>query len=87
MHDELLRLWERTRQTIIFITHDLEEAIALSDRVIVMSARPGRVRLDQEIPLGRPRNVVQLRRSPEFGDLFSTLWSTLEQEFRAGGDV
>jgi NitT/TauT family transport system ATP-binding protein len=87
MHDELLRLWERTRQTIIFITHDLEEAILLSDRVIVMSARPGMVRLDQEIALGRPRDVVQLRRSPQFGELFGLLWETLEKEFRAGGDV
>lgn len=87
MHDELLRIWSRTRQTIIFITHDLEEAIALADRVLMMSARPGRVRLEQEVPLGRPRDVVGLRRTREFGELFETLWRTLEKEFRSGVDV
>lgn len=87
MHDELLRIWERTRQTIIFITHDLEEAISLADRVAVMSARPGHIRFIQDIPLGRPRDIVRLRRTPEFGELFEKLWTTLEKEFRAGEDM
>jgi len=87
LQDELLSIWTRTRQTIIFVTHDLEEAIALADRVLVMSARPGRVRLSQEIGLGRPRNIIHLRRTPEFGALFELLWQTLEQEFRAGKEA
>lgn len=87
LQGELLRIWERTRQTIVFVTHDLEEAIGLADTVVVMSARPGRARLSQPIPFGRPRDIIQLRRTQEFGNLFEQLWRTLEQEFRAGTEV
>jgi NitT/TauT family transport system ATP-binding protein len=82
MQDELLRIWERTHSTIVFVTHDLEEAIALSDRVIVFTGRPGRPKLDRAVALPRPRNVYEVRFTPEFTELHKELWRSLEDEVR-----
>ncbi len=57
MHASLLEIWEKTRQTIVFVTHDLMEAITLSDRVVIMSARPGRVKATYPIRIPRPRGA------------------------------
>jgi NitT/TauT family transport system ATP-binding protein len=65
---ELLRIWERERQTVLFVTHSIAEAIFLSDRVLVMSPRPGRILQDVRIELGRPRGLKEARGSREFGD-------------------
>ncbi|MGH6991234.1 MAG: ABC transporter ATP-binding protein, partial [Stellaceae bacterium] len=72
---ELLTLWEGERKTVVFVTHDLEEAIALSDRVIVLSRRPGRVKADIRVDLPRPRDPVQIRFEQAFQDIHKQLWS------------
>jgi len=72
---ELMSLWESERKTVVFVTHDLEEAIALSDRVIVMSRRPGRIKGDISIGLKRPRDPVQIRFEPAFQEIHKQLWS------------
>lgn len=72
---ELLTLWEGERKTVVFVTHDLEEAIALSDRVIVLSRRPGRVKADIRVDLPRPRDPVQIRFERAFQDIHKQLWS------------
>jgi NitT/TauT family transport system ATP-binding protein len=80
MENELLDLWAETRNTVLFVTHDLEEAIALSDEVIVMTASPGRVKARYEIPLPRPRNVVEIRFRDEFTRLYEQIWKDLRDE-------
>ncbi|MCJ7512381.1 MAG: ABC transporter ATP-binding protein, partial [Anaerolineales bacterium] len=76
MQDWLLGLWERLRQTILFITHDVDEAVYLGDRVLVLSARPGRVVGDVPVPLPRPRRQSMVAR-PAFGELVAELLHTL----------
>lgn len=79
LEDVLLQLWASMQRTVIFITHDLAEAVVLSDRVIVMSSRPGRVIADIPIPLKRPRSVSALQRDPEYHELYAKVWSRLEE--------
>jgi NitT/TauT family transport system ATP-binding protein len=83
LQDELLRIWERTRKTILFVTHDLAEAIVLAQRVIVMSKRPGRVTRVYDIALPTPRDPLELRGTRAFAELEATIWSSLRDEFRA----
>lgn len=78
MHAELLKLWEQTGSTIIFVTHDLQEAITLADRVVVMSKRPGKPKLIVDIDLPRPRDVIDVQSNPAFGAYFKQLWSALD---------
>lgn len=84
MHKLLLELWEAERQTVVFITHDLGEAITLSDRIIVLSARPGRIKEIFHVDLPRPRDALSLRESPEYSALFSRIWHSLGEEFSKG---
>jgi NitT/TauT family transport system ATP-binding protein len=81
---ELLRIWSQLRSTVVFVTHDLEEAILLADRVIVMTARPGRVRLERRIDFPRPRALEDLRLTPAFRQVYGELWSLLRPEIAAG---
>ena len=81
---ELLRIWERRRTTILFVTHDLAEAIALGQRLVVMSRRPGRVKRVYAIPLPAPRDPFELRASAEFARLETEIWADLRDEFRSG---
>jgi NitT/TauT family transport system ATP-binding protein len=76
----ILDLWEKRQTSVIFITHDLTEAIALSDRVAVMTGRPGRIRTTVDIPLGRPRDVYNITDVPNFKALRHELWHLLEPE-------
>ena len=78
MHSELLKLWEQTGSTFVFVTHDLQEAITLRDRVVVMSKRPGRPKLVVDIDLPRPRDVIDVQSDPAFGAYFKQLWSALD---------
>jgi NitT/TauT family transport system ATP-binding protein len=78
LEDLLLELWSSERRTVVFITHDLAEAVALSDRVFVMSARPGRIVADVRIDLERPRSVRALQKSAAFHDIYAHVWEQLE---------
>ncbi|HEY2872158.1 MAG TPA: ABC transporter ATP-binding protein [Reyranella sp.] len=78
LEDVLMDLCSASAKTVVFVTHDLAEAVALSDRVIVMSARPGRIVADVAIDLPRPRSVRALQSDPRFHALYSKLWTLLE---------
>ena len=80
MENDLLGLWSEHSKTVVFITHDLEEAIALSDRVVVMTASPGRLKAAYDVDLPRPRNVTEIRFQPEFGRIYERLWADLRDE-------
>src|SRR3954453_2467759 len=80
MSNELLTLWEQSRPSVIFVTHDLEEAIALADRVVVMTAGPGTVKDVYEIDLPRPRKVPEIRFDARFIELYEEIWNTLRDE-------
>ncbi|MEA2801408.1 MAG: sulfonate transport system ATP-binding protein [Rhodospirillaceae bacterium] len=84
MHSVLLDLWEHTRQTVLFVTHDLGEALTLADRIILMSARPGRVKQDFRVDFPRPRDAVALRETRQYAELFSRIWHSLGEEFVKG---
>jgi NitT/TauT family transport system ATP-binding protein len=74
---ELMSLWERTRKTVVFITHGIEEAVTLADRVIVLSAHPGTVRAIVPIDFPRPRDAIALRGDPKFGEYVVRIWDLL----------
>jgi NitT/TauT family transport system ATP-binding protein len=81
MENELLRIWEETSASVFFITHDLEEAIALSDRVIVITAGPGAtIKGDYRIDLPRPRNVAEISFDPDFMRIHKQIWEDLKDE-------
>lgn len=77
MAGELLVLWERSRKTVVFITHGIEEALSLADRVVVLSAQPGTVKAILPIPFPRPRDPVHLRGEPAFGERVVRIWDLL----------
>jgi NitT/TauT family transport system ATP-binding protein len=87
MQDEVLKIWARTKQTVVFVTHDLAEAVILADRVAVMSSRPGRIKVVEEIPLRRPRDVFHGRYTPEFAAVYNKLWDALEQDIKKGTEI
>jgi NitT/TauT family transport system ATP-binding protein len=80
MQDELLRLWSGSGAAVIFVTHDLDEAIALSDKVVVLTSSPATVKDVFEIPLERPRKVEDLRLTEEFRKLYADIWESLRSE-------
>ena len=86
LQDELLRLFEETRKTILFVTHSIDEALTLGDRIIVMSSAPGRVLTTIDVPFPRPRRVIDLRRDPEYGRHVARIWDLLgvDRERHAG---
>ena len=85
MHSVLLGLWERQRQTVLFVTHDLGEALTLADRIILMSARPGRVKQDFKVDFPRPRDAVTLRETPAVRRaVLAQVWHSLGEEFAKG---
>ena len=85
LEEEFLRIWERDRKTVIFVTHDLFEAIAMADRVAVFSARPGRIKSLVALDLPRPRSVTAGRFGPRFQDLYDRLWDDLRYDVVAAG--
>ncbi len=85
MENELLQLWEADKKSVLFITHDLEEAISLSDRVIVLSAGPATHPIGEfVINLPRPRDVAEIRMTPRFLELHEQIWSAMKEEVRKG---
>ena len=79
MQSELLKIWTEAKKTVLFITHQINEAVYLADRVVVMSARPGRVKGVFQIPFERPRKL-NLKRDPRFLELEDSIWKLIEEE-------
>jgi NitT/TauT family transport system ATP-binding protein len=79
MQEELTRLWERTRKTIIFVTHDIEEAVYLGDRVVVLTARPARIKEEVTVRLGRPRDIT-VKKSVECLEYRNHVWDLIRSE-------
>ena len=79
MQAELLKIWSQDRKTVLFITHQINEAVYLADRVAVMSARPGRLKGIFKIPFGRPR-TLSLKRDPQFLEIEDSIWQLIEEE-------
>ena len=77
---ELVRIWEETGKTVVYITHSIDEALLLGDRTVVMTAQPGRIKKAIDIPFQHPRNVMELSATPEFGALKLAIWRILEDE-------
>jgi NitT/TauT family transport system ATP-binding protein len=88
MQEELLSIWAASPKTVMFVTHSIDEAIVLSDRVVVMEAKPGRIIDDIRIPFERPRSAAEIRTDPRFAELRQRMWGLLRHEDRpvaAGG--
>ena len=82
MQEELLRIWKEHQKTVVYITHDIQEAILLGDRVVVMTGRPGKIRADIPIKISRPRNVKDTDR-PEIVDIHWKVWKMIEDDVRS----
>lgn len=80
LQSQLLRLWQEERKTILFVTHDLTEAITLADRVALMSARPGRIKSLNPVPIPRPRDVYHMHHAAGYQELYDKLWEELREE-------
>ncbi|MBI2371988.1 MAG: ABC transporter ATP-binding protein [Deltaproteobacteria bacterium] len=85
MQNELLKVLDLSiRKTLVFVTHDLGEAVALGDRVVVFTGRPGRIKAIEKVPLPRPRDVFKVRFSREYEEVYNRLWRALEEEVYKG---
>lgn len=80
VQEAFLKVWERKKSTVVLITHDLAEAVALADRVVVLSARPARIKAVHDIDLPRPRSAVGIRQNPQYHELFEAIWRELVDE-------
>ncbi|HEY4297530.1 MAG TPA: ABC transporter ATP-binding protein [Paraburkholderia sp.] len=80
LQEELLRIWEETRKTVLFITHSVDEAVTLGDRIMVMTAQPGCAKQIVDVPFERPRSVLELRARPEYGEFVYSIWGQLRDE-------
>ncbi len=86
LQDQLLRLWQGSGKTVIFVTHDLIESIALSDRIVVLSRAPGQIKSIHDVRLPRPRDVFKIHGYPEFAALYQTLWREILEEMTSAND-
>jgi len=85
---ELVRLWEQTGKTVIYVTHSIEEALLMGDRTVVMTAQPGRIKRVIDVPFPHPRDLIALSASAEFGALKLDIWRVLEEEvMRARAEI
>jgi NitT/TauT family transport system ATP-binding protein len=80
LQEELLHIWEEHKKTVVFITHSVDEAVFLGDRIMVMTAQPGKVKMFVPVPLARPRNIMELQKMPQYGELIADIWSSLREE-------
>lgn len=80
LQETLLKLWQASGSTIVFVTHGIDEALTLADRIVVMSGRPGHILSEEAVDLPRPRDVLSLRSDPRFGELFARIWGLLRAE-------
>jgi NitT/TauT family transport system ATP-binding protein len=86
LQEELLHIWDEQKKTVVFITHSVDEAVFLGDRIMVMTAQPGRVKSMVPVPLARPRDIIELQKVPEFGALVHSIWSDLRDEVQRARD-
>jgi NitT/TauT family transport system ATP-binding protein len=84
LQQELLRIWEDSRKTTVFITHSIDEALCLGDRIMVMTAHPGRIKSIVDIDLPRPRDIAAIRTTLRYNQLFQNIWLTLRDEVLKG---
>ena len=84
LQHELLKVWSQKRKTILFITHDLVEAIALADRIVLMTRRPGTIKEIFPVALSRPRNVFEIHSQPGFAELYGRIWEHFKVEIKVG---
>ena len=82
LQDELLQLWQGSGRTVVFVTHDLVEAIALSDRIAIFTSAPGRIKEIREVRIPRPRDVFHIHEAPGFADIYDAIWKDLRDEIR-----
>jgi NitT/TauT family transport system ATP-binding protein len=75
-----LRIWEADKKTVVFITHSVDEAVTLGDKIMVMTASPGRTKTIIDVPLERPRRVLELRQDPRYGEIVYGIWEHLKDE-------
>jgi NitT/TauT family transport system ATP-binding protein len=80
LQQELLRIWEADKKTVVFITHSVDEAVTLGDKILVMTASPGRTKTIIDVPLERPRSVLELRHDPRYGEIVYGIWEQLKDE-------
>jgi NitT/TauT family transport system ATP-binding protein len=85
LQDELLKLWDLRRPAVLFVTHDLVEAIALSDRILTFTGRPGRIKREHVVELPRPRDVYRIHELDRFKELYDALWTDIREEIAAAG--
>ncbi|HLH91124.1 MAG TPA: ABC transporter ATP-binding protein [Xanthobacteraceae bacterium] len=87
LQEELLHIWEEHKKTVVFITHSVDEAVLLGDRVMVMTAQPGRLKQFVPIALERPRDIMELQGAPEYGELVHRIWSSLRDEVQRAREL
>jgi NitT/TauT family transport system ATP-binding protein len=87
MHQELLQLWSQSKASVVFVTHDLDEAVALADKVYVLTASPATVKSVHRIDIPRPRTVSELRFDPHFIETSHMIWNDLRQEVQKGSEL
>ena len=80
MQRELYGIWAKTQSTVVYVTHDIDEALSLADRLVVMTARPGRIKAIVEVPFGRGMEPLERRQSPRFGELQVAIWKMVAEE-------
>lgn len=87
LQQELLRIWEESKKTVLFITHSVDEAVTMGDQIMVMTAQPGRTKALINVPFERPREVLELRAKPEYGELVYQIWDLLREEVQQAAEV
>jgi NitT/TauT family transport system ATP-binding protein len=87
LQEELLHIWDEDKKTVVFITHSVDEAVLLGDRVMVMTAQPGRLKQFVPVALARPRNIMELQGAPEYGELVHRIWSGLRDEVQRAREI
>ena len=87
LQEELLHIWEEHKKTVVFITHSVDEAVLLGDRVMVMTAQPGRLKQFVPVGLKRPRNIMELQGAPEYGELVHRIWASLRDEVQRAREL
>ncbi len=87
LQEELLHIWDEHKKTVVFITHSVDEAVLLGDRVMVMTAQPGKLKQFVPVALARPRDIMELQGAPEYGELVQRIWANLRDEVQRAREL